>query len=93
MPADIASETYVASSTDEARNGLHAIAEIYAAWGYDNLGWTPALVAETEQRMAMDDADMWDASGHFADFTLQVLDRLGVIEPYDGPGDLRPKPS
>jgi hypothetical protein len=70
-----------------------AIAAIYAAWGYDNLGWTPALVAETEQRLAVDDADVWDSSVHFADFALQVLDRLGVVEPYDGPGDLRPRPS
>jgi hypothetical protein len=53
-------------------------------------------VAETEQRLAVDDADAWDSSDWFADFTLQVLDRLGVIEPYDGPGEFRPnagKPS
>jgi len=70
-----------------------AIAAVYAAWGYENLGWTPALVAETEQRLAVDDADVWDSSVHFADFALQVLDRLGVVDPYDGPGDFRPKPS
>jgi len=67
-----------------------AIAEVYAAWGYDgNVRWTPATVAETEQRLAVDDSDIWDPSVHFADFALQVLDRLGVVEPYDGPGDLR----
>jgi len=70
-----------------------AIADVYAEWGYDNLGWTTAVVAETEQRLALDDADVWDSSVHFADFALQVLDRLGVVEPYDGPGDLRAKAS
>lgn len=70
-----------------------AIAEVYSEWGYDELGWTPTLVAETEQRLAVDDSDVWDSSVHFADFALQVLDRLGVVEPYEGPGDLRPKVS
>jgi hypothetical protein len=77
----------------EREAAYRAIADIYAAWGYDKLGWTPALVAETERRLAVDDADVWDSSVHFADFALQVLDRLGVVEPYDGPGDLRPKPT
>jgi hypothetical protein len=66
-----------------------AIAAVYAEWGYGNLGWTPALVAETEQRLAVDDADVWDSSAHFANFALQVLDRLGVVEPHDGPDHLR----
>jgi hypothetical protein len=70
-----------------------AIADVYAKWGYGNLGWTAALVGETERRLAVDDADVWDSSAHFADFALQVLDQLGVVEPYDGPGDLRPKTS
>jgi hypothetical protein len=69
-----------------------AIAAVYAGWGYGSLGWTPALVAETERRLAVDDADVWDSSVHFADFALQMLDRLGVVEPYDGPGHLRSNP-
>jgi hypothetical protein len=68
-----------------------AIAAVYRDWGYDNLGWTPEVVAETEERLAVDDADVWDSSAHFADFALQVLDRLRVIEPYAGPGGLRPR--
>ena len=39
---------------------------------------------------ADDDADVWDSSAHFVDFTLRVLDKLDVIEPYDGPGDYHP---
>jgi hypothetical protein len=66
-----------------------AIADVYRQWGLDKLGWTPDVVAETERRLAMDDADLWDSTAHFADFALRVLDRLGVIDPYDGPGDLR----
>jgi hypothetical protein len=46
-------------------------------------------VAETERRLAIDDADIPDPTAHFADFALQVLDRLGVVEPYDGPGEFR----
>jgi hypothetical protein len=38
----------------------------------------------------VDDADIWDSSVHFADFALRVLDRLGVVDPYDGPGEFRP---
>jgi hypothetical protein len=60
------------------------------------LGWTAEVVAETEQKLAVDDSGIWDSSVHFADFALQVLDRLGVVEPYDGPGEFRPnfvKPS
>jgi hypothetical protein len=75
----------------ERERAYEAIAAVYRDWGYDELGWTPDLVAETERRLAVDDADVWDSSAHFADFTLQVLDRLGVIEPYAGPGSLRPR--
>ena len=40
--------------------------------------------------MAMDDADVWDSPAHFADFSLRVLDKLDVVEPYDGPGGVPP---
>jgi hypothetical protein len=66
-----------------------AIAAVYRDWGLDKLGWTSDVVAETERRIAVDDADVWDSSVHFADFALQVLDRLNVIERYDGPGEFR----
>jgi hypothetical protein len=35
-----------------------AIADVYSRWGYTSLGWTPAVVAETEQRLAVDDGDV-----------------------------------
>lgn len=73
-----------------------AIAAVYRDWGFGELGWTAEVVAETERRLAVDDSDVWDSSVHFADFALQVLDRLGVVEPYDGPGEFRrpsPDPS
>lgn len=73
----------------ERQRAYEAIAVVLSAWGYDKLGWTPEVVAETERRLAVDDADIWDSSVHFADFALQVLDRLGVVEPYDGPGEFR----
>ena len=74
----------------ERQKAYEAIAAVYQDWGYGELGWTPEVVAETERRLAIDDADAWDSSVWFADFTLQVLDRLGVVEPYDGPGKFRP---
>ena len=76
----------------ERQNAYEAIAAVYAEWGYADLGWTPEVVAETEQRLALDDSDIWDSSVHFAHFALQVLDRLGVVEPYDGPANFA-KPS
>jgi hypothetical protein len=80
----------------ERQRAYEAIAAVYEDWGYTKLGWTAEVVAETEQKLAVDDSDIWDSSVHFADFALQVLDRLGVVEPYDGPGEFRPnfvKPS
>ena len=74
----------------ERRKAYEAIAAVYQEWGFNNLGWTTDVVADTERRLAVDDADVWDSSVHFADFALQVLDRLGVVEPYDGPGEYRP---
>ena len=76
----------------ERQRAYDAIAAVYRDWGYDKLRWTPEAVAETEQRLAVDDADIWDSSVHFADFALQVLDRLEVVEPYAGPGELRQRP-
>jgi len=66
------------------------ISETLRDVGFDRLGWTPEVVAETERRMAIDDADVWDSSAHYVDFALRVLDKLGVIEAYDGPGDCHP---
>ena len=54
------------------------------------LGWTPEVVAETEQRMAVDDADIWDSSARFVDFAPRVLDKLELIDPYTGPGNYHP---
>jgi hypothetical protein len=75
----------------ERVRAYEAIAAVYHDWGLGKLGWTPEVVAETERRLAVDDADIWDSSVHYADFALQVLDRLEVTEPYGGPGDLRPR--
>jgi hypothetical protein len=85
----LAEERY--NSAIERQRAYEAIAATYQDWGFDKLGWTAEVIAETEQRLAIDDADLWDSSAHFADFALQVLDRLGVVEPYDGPGDYRPR--
>jgi hypothetical protein len=77
----------------ERRRAYEAIAEALNETGFDTLGWTPDVVAETEQRMAIDDADVWDSSAHFVEFTLRVLDKLDIIEPYEGPGDYHPRES
>jgi hypothetical protein len=74
----------------ERTRAHEAIAETLNDIGFDTLGWTPEVVADTEHRMAIDDADIWDSSAHFVDFALRVLDKLNVIEPYDGPGDYHP---
>src|SRR3954462_13370483 len=75
----------------DRERAYEAIAAVYRDWGYADLGWTPELVAETERRLAVDDADVWDSSAHFADFALRVLDHLELVEPYRGPGELRPR--
>jgi hypothetical protein len=74
----------------ERSRAYETIAEVYREWNVD--GWTPEAIAEAEQRLAIDDADVSDSTVHFADFALQVLDRLGIVDPYDGPGDLRARP-
>ena len=73
--------------TVERSRAYEAIAEVYREWSLE--GWTPEAIAEAEQRLAIDDADVWDSTVHFADFALQVLDRLRLVDPYDAPGDLR----
>jgi hypothetical protein len=71
----------------DRQRAYEAIAEVYRGWNVE--GWTPEAIAEAEQRLAIDDADVSDSTVHFADFALQVLDRLGAVDPYEGPGDLR----
>ncbi len=43
--------------------------------------WTPEAVADAEKRLALDDSDLSDSTVRFADFALQVLDSLGVVDP------------
>jgi hypothetical protein len=71
----------------ERARAYEAIAQTFADIGFDHLGWTPAVVAESERRIAIDDADVWDSSVHFAEFALRVLDQLAAVEPYTGPGE------
>ncbi len=74
------------------QKAYEAIAAVYQDSGHGKFNdWTPEVVAETERRLALDDADVWDPTAHFADFALRVLDRLGVVEPYEGPGEFRPR--
>ena len=84
--------TVKAGACDDARvkrdRAYEEIAAVLHDW-FSELGWTPELVAETEQRIAVDDADVWDPSVAYVDFALRVLDRLSVVSPYEGPGDLR----
>ena len=76
--------------TMERVRAYEVIAETFNEVGFETLGWTPEVVAETERRMAVDDAYMWDSSALLSDFALRVLDKLGVIEPFDGPGEYHP---
>ena len=62
------------------------IADQLNEWFVRDEAWTAARVADVEQRLAIDDADKGDAVDHLPDFTLRVLDRAGLIEPYSGPG-------
>jgi hypothetical protein len=64
-----------------------AIAEVYREIGLTGDFWTAEKVAEAEQRMAIDDADIPDSTAWMLDFTLRVLDKLKVVEPYGGPGE------
>jgi hypothetical protein len=70
-------------SVDRLR-AYEAIADVYREWNND--AWTPEAIAEAEQRLAIDDADRPDSTVALAEFALRVLDRLGVVAPYDGPG-------
>jgi hypothetical protein len=67
-----------------------AIADVDRDVGLGNGYWTPETVGDAERRMAIDDADMPESSALVADFALRVLDKLGVIAPYEGPGDYHP---
>ena len=69
------------------RGEIHQhIADELNEWFARDEAWTAARVAEVEQRLAIDDADVVDAVDHLPDFTLRVLDRAGLIEAYTGPG-------
>jgi len=39
--------------------------------------------------LAINDAERPDSTVVLAEFALRVLDRLGVVEPYEGPGARR----
>ena len=56
---------------------------------WNNDAWTPEAIAEAEQRLAINDAERPDSTVVLAEFALRVLDRLGVVEPYEGPGARR----
>ena len=71
----------------ERSRAYQAISDVYGEWKLE--GWSPEAIAEAEQRLAINDADIGDSTVHFADFALQVLDRLDVVDPYTGPGELR----
>jgi hypothetical protein len=64
-----------------------AIADVYREVGLGGSHWTAETIAEAERRMAIDDADVPDSTGWMLDFALRVVDKLGVVEPYDGPGE------
>lgn len=72
----------------ERQRAFEAIAQVYSEIGMGD--WTPELVADLERRMAIDDADIPDSTAVAADFALRVLDKLGVVDPYDGPGGCHP---
>ena len=69
----------------ERRRAYEVIADAYREMGLGD--WTAESVAEAEQRLAIDDADRWDSTVVAAEFALRVLDGLGVVEPFTGPGD------
>ena len=71
----------------ERAAAYRAIADVYRETGLTRDYWTPETVAHAERRMAIDDADVPDSTAWMLDFALRVLDKLGVVEPYDGPGD------
>jgi hypothetical protein len=71
------------------RAEAHAhIAALLAEW-FPDQGWTQERVAESDMRLAIDDSDVSDPLTHYADFGLRLLDRAGLVEPYEGPGDYR----
>ena len=68
----------------ERAAAYQAIADVYRETGLSGDYWTAETVAEAERRMALDDADIPDSTAWMLDFALRVLDRLGVVEPFDG---------
>jgi hypothetical protein len=71
----------------ERAAAYRAIADVYHETGLTGDYWTPDTVAEAERRMAIDDADVPDSTAWMLDFSLRVLDKLGVVDPYDGLGE------
>jgi hypothetical protein len=71
----------------ERAAAYRAIADVYREIGLTGDYWTAETVAEAERRMADDDADIPDSTAWMLDFALRVLDKLDVIEKYDGPGE------
>src|SRR3954463_4278485 len=67
----------------ERPRAYEAMAEVYREMGW--CYWTPEAVAEAERRMTIDDADRPVSTVVAADFALRVLDKLGVVDPFDGP--------
>jgi hypothetical protein len=54
----------------EREQAYEAIAAVYHDIGFDNLGWTAEVVAETERRIAVDDADNLGLVGAFRRFRV-----------------------
>lgn len=71
----------------ERAAAYRAIADVYREVGLTGDYWTTEMVAEAERRMAIDDADVPDSTAWMLDFALRVMDKLELVEPYDGPGD------
>jgi hypothetical protein len=56
---------------------------VYREWNND--AWTPRRLRKPSSGCDHD-ADRPDSTAVLAEFALRVLDRLGVVEPYDAPG-------
>ena len=71
----------------ERAAAYRVIADVYREIGLTGDYWTAETVAEAERRMAINDADIPDSTAWMLDFALRVLDKLDVVEPYNGPGE------
>ena len=69
----------------ERTEAYRHIAGLFAEW-FPEDGWTPHHVAEIDQRLAINDADIGDPLFHYADFALRVLGArsLGRAVPWSG---------